>query len=1116
MTRTLLTSMSGVVTTVRRAVHDGFVVAAAAVTILLAMILLASGPIYAEAAARSALRRTVADATPSDTTATISVRVPPDRFDRVDAAVARVVQRSLPGADTVRTIETESLRFVDPPSTAPHDDATPLASMRHVGDIESHATIDGAWPDDSSTSVDVAVNARTADALGVGPGDVITLVTRDGDEVVVTISGAFTVDDPADPFWFDDDLGVNGRRDSTSFATFGPFVVTREAITTAVPTRLTATWRVEPRFDDLAVADVPGVRSAVARLEARVDDELAREDGGLADELSEVEVESGLAELLAGTDRSLEITRSSVIGLVLQLVLLAGYALALTAGLLAGTRRRQTGLMVARGAGRSQIVVVALVEGLLLTVPAILAAPWLATQALELLNHVGPLATIDLELAPVIVGGARTATLLAGALAIVVLVWPAFQTARELDGASSSTRRSAASATQRAGLDLALIVIAVGAFWQLSRLDRQRVGRLSGRLDVDPLVVVTPALGLIAGTVLALRVIPLIARAAERVVARSANAVPALASWQVARRPLRHGRAALLLIMATTIGVFAASYSATWLASQDDQATHFSGADIRLAPNIRTNDSIDDLHLGASHERLVPGVSASMPVVRYGGPIVNSERTGQFVLLDAEQAADIVELRDDLVGDFESLMADVAAVRPDVGSFTLPGEPERLAIAVVADELAEASIDGRVLDRVFRASANVVVADAASLLHRIPLGLIEGDGSPHRLLADLTAVGDDGSELTPRYPLTLVGIEVLSDVPPTPSRTVIFDIESIETDSGDGTWANVALDLETHSWIPDVEGSSGLDALADVRRVERAPGVLRHVIETGATNFSRATLAIAFQPDPIGSLDAIPITVSRSWLDESLLEVGDRVRLETLRSNDGSAVIVGSYEYFPTVFPDDGPAIVADLPTVRALAYRPGAPINRVSEYWLATDGTASPAAALLRAPFETVTVIDRAQQSSSLTSDPVARGTIGALSIGFVAAAVFAALGFAVSAAVSARERTTEFALLRALGLTPSQLVRWIACEQGVLAVLSLAFGTIVGVILTATALPLISLTQSGDAVVPEVIVVYPWASIALVVLALVAMLGAVVVVMGLVLRRLRIGSLLRMEDRV
>lgn len=150
----------------------------------------------------------------------------------------------------------------------------------------------------------------------------------------------------------------------------------------------------------------------------------------------------------------------------------------------------------------------------------------------------------------------------------------------------------------------------------------------------------------------------------------------------------------------------------------------------------------------------------------------------------------------------------------------------------------------------------------------------------------------------------------------------------------------------------------------------------------------------------------------------------------------------------------------------------------------------------------------------AALVSDPVALGIIGALTVGFIAAAVFAAVGFAVSATVSARERMVEFALLRALGLTPRQLGWWLVLEQGALVLTSLALGTLVGWVLTTLVLPLVILTQDGELANPPVIVQYPWQAIAGLELAVVAVLGVIVTILSVALLRIGLGSLLRLGD--
>lgn len=140
-----------------------------------------------------------------------------------------------------------------------------------------------------------------------------------------------------------------------------------------------------------------------------------------------------------------------------------------------------------------------------------------------------------------------------------------------------------------------------------------------------------------------------------------------------------------------------------------------------------------------------------------------------------------------------------------------------------------------------------------------------------------------------------------------------------------------------------------------------------------------------------------------------------------------------------------------------------------------------------------------------------MALGIIGALTLGSVAAALFAIVGLTVSAAVSARERRTEFALLRALGLSGRQLTAWLWLENGSLVFVSLLAGTSLGLLIGWMVLPFVTVTQRAAAPVPSVIVQVPWDGILLLNGASALALGVAVLVIGGVLRRLGVGSALR-----
>jgi ABC-type antimicrobial peptide transport system permease subunit len=91
------------------------------------------------------------------------------------------------------------------------------------------------------------------------------------------------------------------------------------------------------------------------------------------------------------------------------------------------------------------------------------------------------------------------------------------------------------------------------------------------------------------------------------------------------------------------------------------------------------------------------------------------------------------------------------------------------------------------------------------------------------------------------------------------------------------------------------------------------------------------------------------------------------------------------------------------------------------------------------------------------------------------VAGAVLAAVGFAVGAAGAVRERTGEFAVLRALGTSRRRLAGVIAAEQGLLVLVAIAVGLALGGLLTRLVVPLIVLTAGATRPAPAVLVELP-----------------------------------------
>ncbi|NEC11661.1 ABC transporter permease, partial [Streptomyces sp. SID8014] len=132
---------------------------------------------------------------------------------------------------------------------------------------------------------------------------------------------------------------------------------------------------------------------------------------------------------------------------------------------------------------------------------------------------------------------------------------------------------------------------------------------------------------------------------------------------------------------------------------------------------------------------------------------------------------------------------------------------------------------------------------------------------------------------------------------------------------------------------------------------------------------------------------------------------------------------------------------------------------------------------------------------------DPLGAGPQAALLAVAVVAAALAAVGFAVSAAGSLRERGAELSVLRALGAPRRQLARLIAIEQAVLIGVALLVGPLLGAVLARAVVPLVVLTGEAARPLPDVLVELPAGQVAVLLAGVVAV--PLLIVAALALRR-------------
>jgi ABC-type antimicrobial peptide transport system permease subunit len=165
----------------------------------------------------------------------------------------------------------------------------------------------------------------------------------------------------------------------------------------------------------------------------------------------------------------------------------------------------------------------------------------------------------------------------------------------------------------------------------------------------------------------------------------------------------------------------------------------------------------------------------------------------------------------------------------------------------------------------------------------------------------------------------------------------------------------------------------------------------------------------------------------------------------------------------------------------------------------------------LLGPPFRVRDVIDRTAVLVAGQDDPISLGIIGALGLGALAALFFATVGFVVHAAISTRERVTELALLRALGVSGRQVLAWLWVEQASVLAFSLVAGVGLGLGLAWLIVPSATLTPAGRAPVPPPDVAVPVGFIAGLVVAAIVLLALTLALLARSVGRVNVAAVLR-----
>lgn len=752
--------------------------------------------------------------------------------------------------------------------------------------------------------------------------------------------------------------------------------------------------------------------------------------------------------------------------ILLQVVGIVLFYVVLVMNMLLERQSEEIGVYVARGASTTQVVGLSVVEGLVLAVPAAVVAPFLAHASVRALGFTS---TFD----PITAGAALPAALspaaflLAGAgaaLALLAMLLPSFAAARRgiVDVKRDQARPATRSFVQRYYLDLAVVALAGLMLWQLEQrgsvFDPDSVGGWS----TDPLLLLSPLVFTLAVAAMLLRFYPPLLRLAVRVLMLLQGTAVALGLRRAGRAPSAYARLMLLVVMAVSVGTFAASYGPTVDRSFTERTQYEGGVPFRGDVfDANGNLRLDDLQA----IRDIDGVSDAAMVHR-GGITAANGATIPLLAIDVPFARDLLWFRDDFSENagLDVLLAQLESAVPAGGGIELPADTASVEVSVRTEGELEGQprvsirpiyvdANGRYLESFSTTSAGMGWVTSASdvpttLVAPVRLvSLVLTDQRTSRLRVDGALVFDD-----------------ITAVTATGTRRVLEDFE------GEFGWTIFGPpgDPETFERVND--------------RVQSGRWAARWTWNTSVSP-NRRVLAV---DDPV-------VPVAALMNAEAMGAFGTNVGGLTNANLDGVLAPISvraGVNFFPTMNPEAG-IVVVNYEHVRSLAGAVSFPDLRTrAELWLDFDAGLSiegQEAIVLSlrdrlAPIELVgrSGILLSRELEEIGADPTIQASgSGILSVAFVAVLSLSALGFVVTLVLSARRRTVEFAVLRTVGTSSWQILRSMLLEWGTVLLIGTTIGVLLGRQVASIMLSFLEVTEEGVSVLPPFTLETDWTAL-------------------------------------
>ncbi|MEE8419079.1 MAG: FtsX-like permease family protein, partial [Dehalococcoidales bacterium] len=903
---------------IKRSLANWRLLSTVMVGVLIAVALLSSTPLYSNAINDLGLKRSLQqqqiELLDLHVFSTYDFIIYQDFQDSTDF-INRQVSRN------IRTIIRQDESWIKTQSylSAWADRPVPAGGMRPTGhfqvfsNLEEHVTlVEGQFArpvpgnlsrqelEDPEFAIEGMIGSETAELFGVSVGDRLIFRTGFGaDERQINIDLTAIIDpiDLSEEFWFlKTDVFTMPDQDGIIAPIFIPEETLFNGVAGVIPaSRAQYNWLYFVDIEKIGSENAGNIRNAVNRMERQI----------LAN-LPKTGLLTNIQGIIGQYQEKLLFTQIPLFLIVSQIVAVILYYLITVSNMLIERQAGEIALFRSRGASTRQIVGIYLAEGLIITAIGAAVGPFLGASVFSLMGTTASFSHLTGGgLLPIRFSG--MVFLLAAAAAILcllALVVPAIQAARRgmVHQRQKAARPTEAPFLQRFYLDLVILGFGAVLYWELQERGSLLTIGVFGGMNMDPLLLITPMLLMLAVAIIFLRFFPVFIGLATRLGGYIKSTPVVLGLWYIARNPIHYGRLILLLIMAGSVGMFSATFLGTLERSYDERVLFSAGSDVRLEKFREwgtTKKALQEQYSG------LPGVVDSSFANRIDGRVgtMFTETTLNLLAVDASNFSRISWYREDFSDKpLAELMDLLAADEPIEQGLKLPEGAETLGIQVYP-EMGNPEI--RVI---------ATIKDDNGRYREYDLGTTDIDTDGWQYLEVNFSQAITGLTLAP--PLTITSIfvtymeqsrffgnpggvyfdDLKAGGPSFAEPVVIEDFETL------GKWA-IAADSSSGSFS---QTQSGSDRFEINNETVFSGNAAAHI----SWNHRRGPV----EKGIFANVDSRPLAaiVSTTFLDRAKLELGDEL-LVRIPGQFIPVVIKEVIDYFPTLDPEKKGFVIVNI-----------------------------------------------------------------------------------------------------------------------------------------------------------------------------------------------------------